>query len=200
MTLTDARSKSKANLFELCLARRRKTAKSTPPSGQASLQTTDADNNLLQDSLTLVENRLHLSRSAFGRFHSVEEKELKQASLHSVRTIIVTSLKRKKVMKKIILGLTVLMSIVGTGTSFGSTKQNVKNSPKQEVVCNQKNSIKCECKICKDLEKKQQQKKVDTKKHKTTCNCSNCKKQNTKKQVVKQPVKQAPTLYQTTKK
>ena len=72
-------------------------------------------------------------------------------------------------MKKIILGLTVLMSIVGTGTSFGSTKQNVKNSPKTEIVCNQKNSTKCECKTCKDLEKKH---KVETKKHKTTCQCS----------------------------
>ena len=100
-------------------------------------------------------------------------------------------------MKKIILSLTVLMSIVGTGTSFGSTKQNVKKSPKTEIVCNQKNSTKCECKTCKDLEKKQQ-KKVDTKKHKITCNCSNCKKQ-TKKQVVKKPVKQPTTLHQTKK-
>ena len=132
----------------------------TPPSGRASLQTTDADNNLLQDSL-------------------LRHK------------------KENKIMKKIILSLTVLMSIVGTGTSFGSTKQNVKNSPKQEIVCNQKNSTKCECKTCKDLENKQQ--KVDTKKHKTTCQCSNCKKQ-TKKQVVKQPVKQTTTLHQTTKK
>ena len=107
--------------------------------------------------------------------------------------------KENKVMKKIILSLTVLMSIVSTSTSFGSTKQNVKNSPKTEIVCNQKNSTKCECKTCKDLEKNQQHKKVETKKHKTTFNCSNCKKQ-TKKQVVKQPVKQAPTLYQTTKK
>ena len=63
-------------------------------------------------------------------------------------------------MKKIILGLTVLMSIVGTGTSFGSTKQNVKNSPKQETVIkhNDKQKDKCDCKTCRDLVKKQQPK------------------------------------------
>ena len=89
-------------------------------------------------------------------------------------------------MKKIILSLTVLMSIVGTTTSFGSTKQNVNHYPKQETVINHsdKKHDKCDCKTCRDLVKKQQPKK-----DKSTCNCSNCKKLSSQQIVTKQPVK-----------
>ena len=85
-------------------------------------------------------------------------------------------------MKKSIISMMLIgMMMLGTGTSFGSTK--VSNSPKKEIVVkNQKKQDNCDCKTCRDLVKKHK-----TPKKKGHCTCKNCKPVVKKQTVSKQP-------------